>query len=30
VPPPSGPQPVPVKATSFSLSGIGVNKLFSQ
>ena len=30
VTPPSGPVPVPVKATNFSLSGIGVNKVFGQ
>lgn len=30
VPPPSGPQPIPVKAMSYSLSGIGVNKGFGQ
>jgi hypothetical protein len=27
-PPPTGPQPIPVKVTSYSLSGIGVSKLF--
>jgi len=27
-PPPTGPQPIPVKATSWSLTGIGVNKAF--
>jgi hypothetical protein len=30
VPPPSGPQPVPVKVPSWSLTGIGVNKAFEQ
>ena len=27
-PPSSGPQPIPVKATSWSLSGIGVSRAF--
>jgi hypothetical protein len=30
VPPPSGPQPIPVKAVNWSLSGIGVSRLFQQ
>lgn len=28
VPPPSGPQPIPVKVINYSLSGIGVSKMF--
>jgi hypothetical protein len=30
VPPPSGPQPVPVKVVNWSLTGIGLSKSFSQ
>ena len=30
VPPPSGPQPIPVKAVNWSLSGIGVSRLFQE
>lgn len=30
VPPPSGPQPVPVKVVNWTLTGIGLNKGFSQ
>lgn len=30
VPPPSGPQPIPVKVVTWSLTGIGISKGFSQ